>query len=225
VPSSAEILTEAARVARESIAFAAAWHLVLLAAAIAFWRGVRLSRRAAGLAIAVLVLSPAWVAFRFGNPFNAVVLAFAAGVLFALALRLGVAPVEHGAPWSQAAGLVLIVFAWVYPHFLEDRALYVVAAPLGVLPCPTFCAAAGITLFLNGFSSRAWTLTLAVFAAFYGAVGAFRLGVWIDLLLLAGAVALVVLGAGLRARAPRRPPRGPSATAPAPRWPLQEDAP
>lgn len=193
MPSSAEILTEAARAARESIAFAAAWHLALLAAAIALSRGMRPSRRAAGLAIAVLVLSPAWVAFRFGNPFNTAVLALAAGVLFALALRLGPAPAERGAPWSEAAGLVLVAFAWFYPHFLEDPALYAVAAPLGVLPCPTLCAAAGLTLFANGFSSRAWTLALAAFAAFYGAVGAFRLGVWVDLLLLAGALALVVL--------------------------------
>jgi hypothetical protein len=193
VPSSAEILSEAARAARESIAFAAVWHLILLAAAIALWRGVRPSRRAAGLAIAVLLLSPAGIAFRFGNPFNSIVLAFAAGVLVALALRLGLAPVERGAPWTQAAGLVLVVSAWFYPHFLEDPALYTVAAPLGVLPCPTLCAAAGLTLFANGFSSRAWTLSLAAFAAFYGAVGAFRLGVWIDLLLLGGAVALVVL--------------------------------
>ncbi|HEY6908037.1 MAG TPA: hypothetical protein VI356_01600 [Myxococcales bacterium] len=193
MPSPAEILTEAARAARESIAFAAAWHLALLAAAIALSRGMRPSRRAAGLAIAVLVLSPAWVAFRFGNPFNAAVLAFAAGLLFAVALRLGMAPAERGAPWSQAAGLVLVAFGWCYPHFLEDPALYAVAAPLGVLPCPTLCAAAGLTLLANGFSSRAWTLSLAAFAAFYGAVGAFRLGVWIDLILLAGAIALVAV--------------------------------
>ena len=109
-------------------------------------------------AIAVLVLSPAWVAFRFGNPFNAAVLAFAAGVLFAVALRLGLAPVEGGAPWTQAAGLVLVLFAWVYPHFLDEPALYAVAAPLGVLPCPTLCAAGGLTLLANGFSSRAWTI-------------------------------------------------------------------
>jgi hypothetical protein len=251
VPSSAEILAGAARAARESIAFAAVWHLVLLAAAIALSRGLRPSRRAAGLAIAVLLLSPAAVAFHFGNPFNSAVLAFAGGVLSAVALRLGLAPVERGAPWSRTAGFLLVALGWFYPHFLEDPALYAAAAPLGVLPCPTLCAAAGITLFANGFSSRAWTLALAVFAAFYGAVGAFRLGVWIDLLLLAGAVALVVLAfrdvskrvdrgalVGIKngepragrgspcsstAPAPPRPPPGLSASPPAPRWPLRGD--
>lgn len=227
MPSPTEILTGAALAARESMAFAAAWHLVVLTAAIALLRGVRPSRRAGGLAVAVLLLSPAWVAWRFANPFNSAVLALAGGVLSGLALRLGSAPVGGGAPWSRTVGLLLIALGWFYPHFLENPALYVVAAPLGVLPCPTLCAAAGITLFANGFSSRAWTLALATVAAFYGAFGAFRLGVWLDLLLLSGALALVALAFRdlSTAPAPRRPPRGLSAAPPAPRWPLRGDAP
>ena len=146
MPSSAEILAGAAQAARESIAFAAAWHLAVLAAAIGLVRGLRPSRRRAALAIAILVFSPAWVAWRFGNPFNSTVLAAVSGALFVLALRLGEAPVQSGAPWSRIAGLLLLALGWFYPHFLEDRALYAVAAPLGVLPCPTLCAAAGLKI-------------------------------------------------------------------------------
>lgn len=225
MPPSAEILAGAAQAARESIAFAAAWHLAVLAAGIAMALGLRPFRRRAALAIAILVFSPAWVAWRFGNPFNATVLAALSGALFAVALRLDETPVQSGAPWTRVAGMALLALGWFYPHFLEHPALYAVAAPLGVLPCPTVCAAAGLTLLANGFSSRPWTLALAAAAAFYGAFGALRLGVWIDLVLLAGTAALVALA--LRdlstAPGPRRPPPGPGAGARAPGWPLRGD--
>jgi hypothetical protein len=226
MPSPAEILAAAAQSARECIAFAAAWHLAVLAAAIGLARGLRPSRRRGALAIAILVFSPAWVAWRFGNPFNSTVLAAASFALFVVALKLGEAPVHSGSRWSRIAGLLLLALGWFYPHFLEHPALYAVAAPLGVLPCPTLCAAGGLTLLANGFSSRAWTLSLAAAAAFYGAFGAVRLGVWLDFVLLAGAAALVVLALRdlSKAPAPRRPPPAPGAGAPAPGWPLRGDA-
>ncbi|HEY5676978.1 MAG TPA: hypothetical protein VIR81_09340 [Myxococcales bacterium] len=226
MPSPAEILAGAAQAARESIALAAAWHLAVLAAAIGLAFGLRPSRRRAALAVAILVFSPAWIAWRFGNPFNSTVLAAVSGALFVVGMRLGEDRAQSGPPWSRIAGILLLALGWFYPHFLEHPALYAVAAPLGVLPCPTLCAAAGLTLLANGFSSRAWTLTVAAVAAFYGAFGALRLGVYLDLGLLAGAAALVALAFRdlSTAPGPRRPPPDPGAGAPAPGSPLRGDA-
>jgi hypothetical protein len=59
----------------------------------------------------------------------------------------------------------------------------VVAAPLGLSPCPTLSAVIGLTLMLDLVWSRAWSWMLAAFGAAYGLIGALRLGVAIDVLL------------------------------------------
>jgi len=61
-----------------------------------------------------------------------------------------------------------------------------------VIPCPTLSAVIGVTLILGLLESRAWSLTVAVMGFAYGAIGIFRLGVRIDVVLLAGAAALAV---------------------------------
>src|SRR5947207_257610 len=107
-------------------------------------------------------------------------------------------------------GAVMIAFGWLYPHFLEQRspALYLVAAPMGLIPCPTLSLIIGLTFLAGGFGSRAWMFVLAAAGLFYGVFGAARLGVRIDLVLAAGALSLIILGlrhglvAALRRRSP-----------------------
>jgi hypothetical protein len=68
-------------------------------------------------------------------------------------------------------------------------------APTGLVPCPTLSLMIGFALIAGGLAARTWSLTLAAAGVFYGAFGAARLGVTIDLALIAGALGLVVLAA------------------------------
>ena len=50
----------------------------------------------------------------------------------------------------------------------------------------------GFALLGDGLGSRVWSLTLAAFGLFYGLFGVLRLGVFLDIGLVGGAVALAV---------------------------------
>jgi len=104
-------------------------------------------------------------------------------------------------PPSSVLGVVSAAFGWVYPHFLATShwSGYLIAAPLGLLPCPTLSAIIGLTLIVSGLESVAWSVTLAGAAILYSAIGVIRLGVAIDIALFAGAatlIAVVVLRGG-----------------------------
>jgi hypothetical protein len=89
----------------------------------------------------------------------------------------------------------------VYPHFLHTRtwAEYIYAAPLGLIPCPTLSAVIGATLILGLLQSKAWSLAVALAGLLYGVIGVFRLGVGLDVALIAGAT---ILAAGAFRRNP-----------------------
>lgn len=63
---------------------------------------------------------------------------------------------------------------------------------MGLIPCPTLAMVIGLAMIGGGLGSRAWSYTLAGFGLFYGVFGVARLGVVLDLPLIAGAVALAV---------------------------------
>jgi hypothetical protein len=87
------------------------------------------------------------------NPFNGALFALLSAALIAeaAAARDG-RRASGGARWSRHLGLARIAFGWVYPHFLLDRqvAMYLFAAPLGLIPCPTLSAVIGIALCVDG---------------------------------------------------------------------------
>jgi len=85
----------------------------------------------------------------------------------------------------------MIVFGWVYPHFLDNAGpmAYLYSAPTGLIPCPTLSVVIGFTLVLGGLRSRAWCVALSAVGLFYGAFGAGRLGVNIDWILFVGSLA------------------------------------
>ena len=128
--------------------------------------------------------------------FNAAVLIALALALLTLAVRFGPGRIERGSTQARAAGVLLLAFGAGYPHFLETDSVltYAYAAPMGVIPCSTLAIVVGITLCANGLGSRAWCLTLAAFALFYGLVGAALLGVLPDVALVAGAIVLARVG-------------------------------
>ncbi|MCE9579694.1 MAG: hypothetical protein K8W52_41635 [Deltaproteobacteria bacterium] len=195
MPSALEILAGLTAIANQGVAIAIAWHVILAIALYAVARGWRPPRRAAAVLIAVPLASVAALAFAFGNPFNGTVFTAGFAALVVLAVRGDDRAVARGAAWAWWAGVAMLAFAWVYPHFLAGHpAAYLYAAPLGLVPCPTLSAAIGLALLAGSPGPRAWTLTLAGLGLFYGLFGVARLGVALDLGLVAGAIALGAVG-------------------------------
>jgi hypothetical protein len=202
MPTTAQIVDGLARIADEAFVGAVAWHLAIAAALVAVLVGWRPSRRAAGVLLALPLLSAAVFALAFGNLFNTAALGALAVALVAIAARLDAGPVRSASGWPLVLGAAMLLFGIVYPHFLADRPAlaYVYGAPVGLVPCPTLSLSIGFALIAGGLGSRAWSLTLAIAGLFYGAFGALRLGVTIDAVLVVGAAGLIAVAA----RSPER---------------------
>lgn len=201
MPTRADILSGLAFIANDALTLAMAWHVGVLAVVVALAAGWRPYRRWAGVLLTLPLVSTAVLAGLYRNPFNALVVGLLAVVLAILALRLGSGRVERGPVWSALVGAGLIFFAWSYPHFLDPSKpaiAYLFASPMGLVPCPSLALVVGFGLLAGGLGSRAWSIGLAMGALFYGLFGTIRLGVYIDMFLLCGAVALLVSGRSTR---------------------------
>ena len=208
MPSPAEILRNLSAIANAWIGVAIAWHVALAAAIVALLVGWRPSARLALLLVASAALSVAIVAAAAGNAFNAISLAALVIVLVVIARRAPAAPVARGPAWATIVGAALVTYGAVYPHFLaEGGARYLIAAPLGIAPCPTLAVIAGLTLIAGGFGSRALVAILGAWTSFYAVFGIVRLGVVLDLGLAVAPLALAALLVaphGVRFTQPRR---------------------
>lgn len=195
MPEPQTILNHLARAANEAIVLAGLWHAALAVAVGALARGWRPPARRARTMLAAPLASASVVAFFFGNPFNAIVLGVGASVLFALGLGTERPPSAPAPLLVRLTAVAMIAFGAFYPHFLEGHSpmAYSVAAPMGVIPCPTLSVMIGWALFANGLGSRTWSLSLAALGMFYGVFGVFRLQVHLDMPLLVGAAALAVV--------------------------------
>lgn len=196
MPTSEEILAGLTTIANEWRGLALFWHVFVGAWLLAILIGQDVSNRVVGLLLVLPLLSVSALAWASHNPFNGAVFAVLSLVLATVARRLP--PVSARlASWPFAiSGGALAAFGWTYPHFLDTThwASYLIAAPLGLLPCPTLSAVSGLTLIVRGFGSTAWTLTLASVCFIYGVIGVFRLQVTMDAALLAGAMVLIAIG-------------------------------
>ena len=192
LPTAEQILAGLTAIANEWLLLAALWHAYLLMLVVVLWQ-VRPARVFAIL-LTLPLFSVSALAWSEDNPFNGAIFLVGALALIALAAQLPRTPTFVAPRWAIVAGAALLIFGWIYPHFLEAPTVfaYLYVAPMGLLPCPTLSAVVGLTLAAGGFS-RAWSLVLASLAAFYGVFGAFILGVHIDLSLTAGAILLLVL--------------------------------
>ena len=201
MPERQAILEGLTRIANDGAAFATAWHAVLTAVVVALLAGWRPSNRRAGRWLAVPLASVSVFAWGAHNPFNGTIFAVLALVLVGLAALGSAEPVTGSGRGVQAAGMALVAFGWVYPHFLVGRPWsdYAFAAPLGLIPCPTLSVVIGLSIVGRGLGNRAWCWALAAAGVFYAVFGVARLGVWLDVPLLIGAVVLVMVG-GLGAR-------------------------
>jgi hypothetical protein len=191
VPSATRIHEGLAIIANEGVPLAIAWHVAFVLAAVALFAGWRPSRSTAAALLALPLVSVGIVAWAFDNPFNGIVFLVLAP-LFASVSRPGGAAVRLGAPWMVGLGILMAMFGWSYPQFLEVGSVrYLYAAPTGLVPCPTLALVIGIALIGDGISRPRGDVLLGVAGLFYSLFGAFRLGVEIDLLLLVGAGALI----------------------------------
>jgi hypothetical protein len=195
MPSSEFILANLAEIAHRFRPFAVGFHVLVSMGMLAWLTGWRPSREGVATLLGVLLLSPALFAVMGGVPFNGAVLLLVAALSWSIGRRLGGEPAEAGSAWQMAAGVTMMVFGLSYPHFVDAASpwTYLYAAPTGLLPCPTLSLIVGIGLFFHGLESRAWSAVMASAGLFYGLVGAFRLGVTIDLALCVGALALLGL--------------------------------
>lgn len=186
------ILDAASLIANEWQGVAAAWHVIYVAIVVLIlYRAI--SRAAVAACLAVSALSVAVLAWWSGNPFNTSVFAVAGIVMLRFAAKMRSTPILPGSRWQVVAGLLLVAFGAVYPHFLAATTwtAYLYQAPLGLIPCPTIAAMAGVTLMTDGFQSKAWSGGIALLAIFYGLIGVLVLGVLIDVALIVAAVTLL----------------------------------
>ena len=199
MPTADAVLSWATVVANDWRGLAIAWHVALASFLIAVMRGRVTSRSAAHLLVLPLI-SVAAVAWRTGNPFNGLVFTAVSAMLLRSARRLPSSVATPARRHWQAAGVLLVLFGWLYPHFIETDSwlAYAYASPFGLLPCPTLAGVAGWTLVFGGFRSAMWTGTVAGTTVLYGAIGVFRLGVILDAGLLAAGTLLVLAAASLR---------------------------
>ncbi len=194
MPAPSEVLDGLTRIANDAFAFAVAWHLLIALAILLVVAGWRPLERTAALLLLGPIGSAALFAWVHGNPFNGAVLTMVvvAGAVLAARIRSGC--VASGPRWSSWLGAALVLLAWVYPHFLVGRSalVHLYGSPVGLIPCPTLALAIGVTLLGGGFA-RSWSTMLAGVGALYALYGALRLGVLVDLGLLAGAAGLFAL--------------------------------
>lgn len=201
MPTPTDLLAQLAATAHAFRNVALVWHLAVIAALALVRLGAWSPRNphAAWLSGAPVV-SAAMLALASHNPFNAVVLGVVAIALAAIAGALPERPWASPAPTWRAIGLLTVGYALAYPHFVQIATWSDFAfAPTGVLPCPSLALTLGFALLAEGFGSKAWSLVAAAAGAAYGVFGVVRLGVWLDLGLIAAAIALAARAARLPA--------------------------
>ena len=194
MPTPTEILQTLAAIANEQAALAITWHVLIAVTAIGILASWRPTKKGAAV-VSIPLLSVSILAWAYKNPFNGLVFLLFAIAFVVIGLRRPSETVDRAPGWAAIAGLILILFGWVYPHFLGAGSWlrYLYKAPAGLIPCPTLSLVTGFALLANGFSSRAYSVTLGMLGLFYALFGAFRLGVRTDLVLGLGAAALLVL--------------------------------
>jgi hypothetical protein len=207
MPTPEEILNGLAGIANDYTIVAIIWHLVLLLFIILLFIGKRPQKKYTGIFLTLPFISVGIIALLAGNPFNAVVFLVLSFILLLYALKLPAENIELKLNLSGIFGIIMVAFAWVYPHFFEYESLikYLYASPIGLIPCPTLILVIGFTLLFQGIGSRRWILVLTLIGLYYGITGLISLKVWIDAGLVLGAL---VLGSNLFRQLPHPDPMG-----------------
>jgi hypothetical protein len=193
MPSSSEILSQLSLLAQSYLWLAILWHLAVFA--VLARKGWRPKQRHAAQILLLPLTSVSILALLHGNPFNGLVFLVLTFILGMISLRLANRPVSLNRKWSFPVGISAIFYALLYPHFLGESSpwLYLIAAPVGIVPCPSLSMVLGFTLLFNGFHSRLWQTVCVAAGVFYAIFGLFILGVWIDIGLLLVSISILAL--------------------------------
>ena len=190
MPTAEAVLSWATSVANEWRWLAVGWHVALGVLLVAVSRS-RVSDQMVARFLVLPIVSVAALAWLSGNPFNGLMFTVVAALLLGFAQDMPRSGVTLASRAWRLPGGALIAFGWLYPHFLitDSWTAYVYASPFGLLPCPTLAVVVGVTV-VAGFRSISWNAVVAVAGVLYGAIGVFRLGVLLDVWLLAGSSVL-----------------------------------
>lgn len=192
MPPLQEILGVLENIADRMAVLAIIWHIIFYSMLIAFMAGWRPSARLVMTSLALPILSVGVVAWLFGNPFNSTVFMLLAILLAITGHRSDNNRISFTDGWARVAGFLMIAFGLIYPHFILNESVvsYLYRSPVGLIPCPTLSLVIGVALIIDDMRGRVWHIALISGGLIYGVIGAFRLEVKIDLVLLAGAVIL-----------------------------------
>lgn len=189
----------------ESPVIAVLWHVFFAVLAVALIAGWRPERRDLGLYLVLPLVSVSLLAWLHWDPFNGTAIAAIGLGLLIASMLPGHERVAIGPIWMMLPGVLLFVFGWGYPHFLDTESWwpYLYRAPTGLIPCPTLAILIGLSMICGAFASRAWAWILGLAGLFYGLFGAVYLEVRIDWILAAGALLLLVTAHVFTAQARR----------------------
>jgi hypothetical protein len=203
MPTPQEILAGLAGTTNDYWLVAAAWHGIFLILIFLLFSGWRPNKKLAGMLLVLPLLSVSVFAFLASNPFNAAVFLILSVILLIIWARFPAETVTLSGSYFLGAGLLMILYAWVYPHFMAEGLTlkYLYAAPMGLIPCPTLSLVIGFTLLFQGFGSKKWVITLVVAGLFYALFGIIRLEVFLDFGLLAGSLFLGMIWLGMKREA------------------------
>ena len=194
MPKTLDILNTLWSIVTNYSAFASMGHAaiyLLLAFVITVWHP---SNKILILLLNLPILSVAIFAWLSGNPFNGTFFSILTILAFIFGLRASANPISFSNLPFLIAGIIMVVFGLVYPHFINADSFikYLYASPVGLIPCPTLSLIIRFALIFNGFGSQSITISLTAFGLFYGIFGVLKLAVHIDLFLLFGTLTLLI---------------------------------
>ena len=186
-----EIINGLQRIVDKYSVFAIAWHAVLYVFIIALVAKWKPSGKLMALFMCLPLVSVAIFSWMDGNPFNGTMFSILAALVLVFGLKASSQPVSTSKLVFVIAGILMVAFGMLYPHFVDNTLLtWLHASPVGLIPCPTLSLIIGFALVYNGFGSRNISLLLTAFGLFYGIFGVFKLAVYLDLFLVFGSVML-----------------------------------
>ncbi len=192
MPTAEQILSLLERISNELVFLAIIYHAIILAFGVALAVRWKPSKRIVAMFLSSFLLSVGVIAFIYGNPFNGGLFSLFFVLLFIFSLKLPNEKIAVAKGWILIPAFLMVAFGFFYPHFLNTKPLmYLIAAPTGLIPCPTLSVVIGFALLFQSFNSKKWGITLALIGLFYGVFGALRLHVYIDIVLLSGALLLL----------------------------------
>jgi len=169
------------------------WHLFFGIMVVSLLAGLRPSKRTCGIPLSIPLLGVGILALLSLNPFNGFIFTVIGIVMILISRKLPAEKIQIAPLWGLIPGIGMLLFGWVYPHFLDTASplSFLYSAPTGIIPCPTLSIVIGLTLILDGLDSCKLSLILGGSGIFYGITGVVLLGVTIDWILFLGAVTIL----------------------------------